>query len=270
MGNVKMPVFDAHCHIYPDKIAPRAIEGIKDFYDLSTDTLDGTVEGLIESGKKAGITGFLVHSVSTTPSQVRSINEFLAGEVNKHKDKFIGFGTLHPDSETIDEDIEHLIKLGLKGVKLHPDFQKFGLDTKKAIDLCSKLSGRLPVLVHCGDSRYNFSNPPQMRKFLDELPDLTVIGAHFGGWGVTKEAYELLAGTPNLYVDSSSTFYLIDKEESKRYIYGFGCDRILFGTDYPMWRPEPDLERIREIGLNEDEERMILYENAKKLFGLEE
>lgn len=263
------PIFDAHCHIYPDKIAPKAIQGIKGFYDIETDALDGTVNGLIESGNRVGITGFLVHSVSTTPQQVRSINEFLASEVKKHKE-FIGFGTLHPDSETIEEDVEHLISLGLKGVKIHPDFQRFGLDTRKAVELCSTLVGRLPVLVHCGDSRYNFSNPPQMRKFLDELPELTVIGAHFGGWGKWDEAVSLLAGTKNLFVDSSSTFYLNSKEDSRRLVDKFGCDRILFGTDYPMWKPEPDLARLRELGLNEKEERMILYENAANLLGLEE
>lgn len=269
MENIGLPIFDAHCHIYPDKIAPRAIEGIKSFYDIETNSLDGTVNGLIRSGNAAGITGFLVHSVSTTPQQVRSINEFISSEVKKHKE-FVGFGTIHPDSENIEGDVEHLISLGLKGVKLHPDFQQFGLDTRKAVEIGSILEGRLPVLVHCGDSRYNFSNPPQMRKFLDELPNLTVIGAHFGGWGKWDEAAEILSGSKNLYVDSSSTFYLNSLENTKRLVKKFGCERILFGTDYPMWEPKPDLDRLHELGLTFEEERMILYENAAKLLDLEE
>ena len=118
---------NSHCHIYPEKIAAKAVEGIRDFYDLHM-SLDGKVAGLIEDGNKVGIVHYLVHSVATSPKQVRSINEFIAEVVNSNPDLFSGFGTLHPDSDDIEGDFEHLISLGLKGVKLHPDFQQFPLD----------------------------------------------------------------------------------------------------------------------------------------------
>ena len=105
-------IFDSHCHIYPEKIAAKAVDAIGKFYDIEMD-LDGTVAGLIASGNKAGVTDFLVHSVATTPKQVKSINEFIASEVHKNPEHLTGFGSLHPDSEDIEGDVEHLISLGL-------------------------------------------------------------------------------------------------------------------------------------------------------------
>ena len=120
-------ILDAHCHIYPDKIAEKAVQSVGEFYHLKM-RMDGTVAHLLEAGEKAGITNFLVHSVSTTPHQVKSINEFISAQVNAYPDKLTGFGTLHPDSDTIEADVEHLLELGLQGVKLHPDFQRFAID----------------------------------------------------------------------------------------------------------------------------------------------
>jgi hypothetical protein len=59
-------ILDAHCHIYPDKIAAKAVESVGKFYDIPMD-MDGTVKGLIEAGEKCGVTNFLVHSVFICP-----------------------------------------------------------------------------------------------------------------------------------------------------------------------------------------------------------
>ncbi|MBR3568692.1 MAG: amidohydrolase family protein [Salinivirgaceae bacterium] len=256
---------NAHCHIYPANIAARAVDGIKDFYSLRM-SLDGTTEGLIRDGEKNGVVHYLVHSVATTPKQVRSINEFISKEVNAHPGLFTGFGTLHPESTDIEGDFNHLLELGLKGVKLHPDFQRFPLDGERAFELGRVISGGgVPVLIHCGDHRYNYSNPAQTKKFLEAFPDLTVIGAHFGGWSVWKEAAETLAGTPNLYVDCSSSLSWLAPDEAAQIIRTYGADRVLWGTDYPMWECGSELELFHRIGLTTEEERLILFDNAAKL-----
>ena len=108
-------VTDSHCHIYPEKIASRAVAGTDNFYHEHS-VGSGTVEGLIEMGDKAGIDRYIVQSVATTPHQVKSINEFIAGEVKKHPGRLVGLGTLHPDSADIKGDVAHLMSLGLRGV----------------------------------------------------------------------------------------------------------------------------------------------------------
>ena len=251
-------IINAHCHIYPEKIASKAVLGIRDFYDLDM-SLNGTVDDLIKDGDKIGVTHYLVHSVATTPKQVRSINEFI----------FTGFGTLHPQSSDIKGDFEYLLELGLKGVKLHPDFQRFPLDGDEAFKIGEIVSKKdFPVLIHCGDFRYNYSNPEQLKAFLDKFPNLTVIGAHFAGWSVWQRAAQELAGTPNLYVDLSSSLYALPSDVVADLINAYGEDKVLWGTDYPMWDSVSEMEYFNKLNLNENVRKKILYENAHKLLKL--
>ena len=262
-------IINAHCHIYPEKIASKAVLGIRDFYDLDM-SLDGTVDGLIKDGERVGVCHYLIHSVATTPKQVKSINEFISSEVKAHPDLFTGFGTLHPDSDDIQGDFDYLIELGLKGVKLHPDFQLFALNEKRAFEIGEVINnGDVPVLIHCGDFRYNYSNPKQLKAFLDEFPDMTVIGAHFAGWSMWEEATSQLAGTPNLYVDLSSSLYALSSETAKELIYAYGPDKVLWGTDYPMWESASEMAYFNKIDLTDEERSMILYDNAAKLLKID-
>lgn len=260
---------DAHCHIYPEKIAERAVAGTDNFYGLNS-VYKGTAADLIEKGEKAGIDHFIVQSVATSPKQVKSINEFIAESVKNSGGKFTGLGTLHPDSEDISSDIEHLLELGLKGVKLHPDIQAFKIDDYRCLkiyELCEEKG--LPILMHTGDYRYDYSNPNRMLPILKIYNSLTVIGAHMGGWSVWDEACEQLKGLENFYVDCSSTFAFIEKDKAKQIIRTYGAERVLFGTDYPMWSYEKEIEYFLSLGLEKWEISSILNINAKKVFGLE-
>jgi len=265
----QIEVIDAHCHIYPEKIAARACAGTDHFYG-TTAACNGTTAGLLEAASDGRIDRFLVHSVATTPAQVRSINDFIAGEVKKNPQRFFGFGTLHPESEDIRGDFEHLLEIGLQGVKIHPDIQAFKLDDYRCLkmyELCEKAG--VPILIHTGDYRYDFSNPNRMRPILDIYTNLTVIGAHMGGWSVWEEAYEKLSACPNFYVDCSSTFPFWEVEKARDLMLRWGSDRILFGSDYPMWNPKNELDTFLSLDLGEEFCRKVLSENAKKLFHLQ-
>ena len=264
------PIIDAHCHVYPDKIASKAVEAIGQFYDLAM-YYDGKLSTMTEQGSNNGVKHYVVFSVATTPQQVHSINNYIA-DVTKNSDGLItGLGALHPDSETIEEDIAEIISLGLKGVKMHPDFQKFQIDDKKCYKIY-ELSQRhnLPVLLHTGDHRYDYSNPGHMKRVLENFPNLTVIGAHFGGWSCWRQAAETLSEYKNFYVDCSSSFDWLDATQSKELIDLYGADHVLFGTDFPMWNYETELDHFDKIDLSEEERMLILYKNAARLFGIDE
>ena len=258
-------VIDAHCHIYPDKIAQKASDATGHFYDIPS-SLDGRISTLLEHGGAAGIDHFVVQSVATTPKQVSSINKFIAEAVAQSDGRFTGLGTLHPDSEDMEADVNDIIGLGLKGVKLHPDIQKVRLDDPRMLKMYELCEGRLPMLIHTGDKRYDYSNPNRLMPILDKYPDLTVIGAHFGGWSIWEEATEQLCGYKNFLVDCSSTLYVLSPDTAKKLIHAYGADRVLFGTDYPLWKPETELARFMEIDLTDEERRDILYNNAARLF----
>ena len=261
----KYRIIDSHCHIYPDKIAQKASEATGHFYDLPA-SLDGKISTLLEHGERAGIEHFVVQSVATTPHQVSSINNFIAQAVSESGGRFTGLGTLHPDSEDMAADVNEIISLGLKGVKLHPDIQRVRLDDPRMHKMYELCEGRLPMLIHTGDNRYDNSNPNRLMPILDKYPHLTVIGAHFGGWSIWEEATKKLYGYKNFLVDCSSSLYAISSEKAKELILAYGIDRVLFGTDYPLWTPEQEIERFMMIDLTDEQREDILYNNAAKLF----
>ena len=261
-------IIDAHCHVYPDKIARKASDSTSDFYGMPS-LYDGKISTLLEEGGRAGIGHFVIQSVATTPHQVSGINRFIAATVAAGEGKFTGLGTLHPDSENLEAEVEEILSLDLCGVKLHPDIQRFGIDEERAHRIYALCEGRLPILMHTGDHRFDFSNPNRMKPILDRYRDLTVIGAHFGGWSVWEDAEEMLVGYENFYVDCSSSLYALPPEKAVELIHAFGTDRVLFGTDYPMWEIATELERFMRLDLSDTERRAILSENATRLFGIQ-
>jgi predicted TIM-barrel fold metal-dependent hydrolase len=260
-------IIDAHAHIFPDKIAEKASKGIADFYNMPV-VYDGRLDTLLEAGKKEGVSHFVVQSVATIPAQVSSINQFIAEQINQNPGTLTGLGTLHPHSSDIDSDFNEILRLGLKGIKLHPDFQKFNIDDPAALAIYKRAENILPILIHSGDFRYEYSHPYRLKKMMKMFPKLTMIAAHFGGWSEWEEAAECLAGT-NVYVDTSSSLYEISPEKAFEMIQLFGADHVLFGTDFPMWNYAEEIKRFNQIDMDESTRSKILCENAIKVFGLQ-
>ena len=262
------PIIDCHCHIYPDKIAEKASESIGKFYDLPM-SYHGTAAEMLEKSRAAGITHSVVFSVATKPQQVASINRFIAEEVAALPN-LVGLGAVHPESEDQEADIAHIVELGLKGVKLHPDIQGFNIDDPRCMKIYEICRERgLLVLIHMGDPRYDYSSPDRLIPVLEKFDGLKVIGAHFGGWGVWKEAAEKLSKYRDLVVDCSSSFAFMSPEEARDIVRTYGAEMVIFGTDYPMWEYKAELERFHALGLTDEEEQLILYKNAAELFGFE-
>lgn len=262
------PVIDTHCHIYPDKIALKAAKGIGTFYDTEM-AFDGRLDTLKAVSARAHVVHSVIFSVATTPHQVHSINTFIAENVRQSGGRFTGLGTLHPDSETMEADIDELQSLGLKGVKLHPDVQQFPIDGEAGRLICALCQERgLPLLLHAGDYRYDYSNVNRLIPLLRDFPKLQMIGAHFGGWSVWAQAAEALHGFPNITVDASSTFHWVSRDTAKKLIALYGADRVLFGSDFPMWDPKDEIEYLLSLGLTDGELEHIFYKNAQRMFDI--
>ena len=264
----KYYIIDAHCHIYSDRIAEIAVAHTDDFYGLHS-LYKGTVSDLLSGDGRTDVDKFIVQSLATSPHQVKRINEFIAQAVGEHKDRLIGLGTMHPESKTMEEDLEHLIELGLHGVKLHADIQDFSVDDERCLriySLCEKKG--VPILMHAGDKRYDRSNPNRILPVVKKFPSLTFVAAHLGGWSVWQEAAKELKGLDNLYVDSSSSSAFLEKDEMKRIIDSYGTDKVLFGTDYPMWQADSEIEYLLSLGYSESEYENIFAKNAIRAYKL--
>lgn len=253
-------VVDAHAHIFPDKIAERATDGISHFYDLPM-SHQGSVHELFESGDKAGIDGYLVCSTATHPSQAEAINNYIQAVCAEYP-QCIGFAALHPYSETLVTEFEKILKLPFKGIKLHPDFQEFNIDDKKVYPMYEMIeSSGLPVLMHMGDATRTFSVPYRLAKVLDDFPKLRVIAAHLGGYQRWEEAAQVLKSSDRLRLDTSSCLDFMPPDKAVKFIRKHGVENCFFGVDFPMWDHSEELERFFRLGLTDNENKAILSKN---------
>ena len=261
-----MKIIDIHTHIYPDKIARKATDSVRDFYQIDGAGMDGTVQMLRDRGAKAGIRQYVVLPVSNTPQHVRSINSFLLEETKKHND-FIGFGTLHAEMEGLMEETEWILEQGLRGIKMHPDSQRFAIDDERLFPVYDLLQDRIPVMLHMGDPRYHYSHPVRLRRVLDLFPRLQVIAAHFGGYRLFHTAWELLRDTDCIF-DTSSALMFMEQGEPEKYINSYGAERMAYGTDYPLWDPVKEVERLLTLKLTDDQFDQIFHKTAERIFHL--
>ncbi len=258
-----MNIIDFHTHIYPEKIAEKAVESVGEFYGIPMDG-NGTVSALLEDGGKCGVTNYVVHSVAVTASRVEAINDYISSQCMEHGE-FFGFGTMHADFENKIDEVERIRKMGLRGVKIHPDTQKFNMDDERMNELYDYLrQNKIPLLIHCGDYRYDFSHPRRLKKILKEFPGLVAIGAHFGGWSMCDYAYEYLENE-NCFVDTSSSYWMLGLRRARELIRLYGAERVVFGSDFPMWSISEELNKFYDMKLTEDENRLILHDNAMRI-----
>ena len=162
---------------------------------------------------------------------------------------------------------EYIIEKGLHGIKMHPDFQTFGIDDPRLFPMYEAVSGKIPVMLHMGDKRYEYSHPARLKKLLKQFPDLQVIAAHFGGYSMYETAFELLHDT-NCVFDVSSSLMFMEAGVAEKYIRAFGAERMAFGTDYPLWDPVTETQRFRQLKLTDAEFDQIGHKTAERVLEL--
>ena len=261
-----MKIIDIHTHIYPDEIALKATKSVRDFYQIGEESMDGTEKMLMEQGHAAGISQFVILPVAIRPDRVQGINDFIVQRL-KANDALVGFGTVHAAMGNMDAEVQRILDLDLKGIKMHPDSQRFSIDDLRLFPMYEAVRGKVPVMLHMGDHRYDYSHPVKLRKILDMFPGLQVIAAHFGGYSMYETACELLKDTDCVF-DVSSSLMFLPEGEAERYIGIYGAERMAFGTDYPMWDPVKETERFFRLKLKEEQFEQICHKTAERILGI--
>ena len=260
-------IYDMHAHIFPDKISEKATLSIGKFYDIGMAYSIGDPEHLLKAEAQIGTKRMLVCSVATSPKQVVSINNFIKEQCDLHPE-MIGFAALNADYEDIEGEVERIISMGLHGVKLHADFQKEPIDSRKSYKIYEAIEGRLPVLHHMGDYRHDYSHPRMLVKVMQDFPKLKVLASHLGGFAAWDEAESVLQGSENIRFDTSSSVCLMSPERAVRMIRKFGVDRCMFGTDFPMWDPRKEAELLLSLGFTRAEYEQMFAKTAKEFLDL--
>ena len=255
-----MKIIDAHAHIFPQKLVKVATEATRSFYDMPSMRHEGSAEALLAAGKASGVSKFMVFSTATAPAQVTNINDFIIEQCAAHEE-FIGAGTMHRDFADYDGELERLCRSGVRGIKFHPDFQRFNIDDEALFPVFAKLSDLgMFIITHSGDYRYDYSNPVRVARVAKMYPDLHIIAAHFGGWMMWETARRELI-LPNVYVDTSSTFGFVGPETVRTGIAAFDPKHVIFGCDFPMWDHGDELAMLRALRLPDAQLEDILYNN---------
>lgn len=262
-------IIDFHTHVFPDKIAPRAIEKLSDASGGLTPYTDGTADGLAERMKESGVDLSVVLSIATNAHQQHSVNDFAAA-LDARKE-FVAFGSVHPTAPDALEELDRIASLGLRGVKLHPDYQGFAVDDDKMIPIYKKISSLGLITVFHAGVDYGFAPPygatPDKMKRALRYFDTPVVAAHFGGVDSYADVLSHLAGE-NVYFDTSMGYGMMPKYYALKIIEKHGVDRLLFGTDSPWHTAEMERRLLSSLSLTEEELSRIYSGNAKRLLHL--
>ena len=267
------PVFDVHTHVYPEKIAARAVENLGNFYEIDVEGR-GTYEDLEASAAPCGVRGFLLFNVATNARQVPKVNDAVAEAVRisrAHGFLTAGFAGMHQEYPDPVGELDRAVSMGLCGVKIHPDIQGADIDDPRFFPLYGELEKRgLPLCLHMGDPRpeYAFSKAEKLVHMLSLFPDLRVLAAHLGGYCAWDAACSL-ADNPRIFFDTSSALWVLPPEQASELIRRLGVHRVMFGTDYPVRYVRGELERFFALpGFTETERKAMLYDNAIHFLGL--
>ncbi|MBQ7400149.1 MAG: amidohydrolase [Clostridia bacterium] len=265
-------LIDFHSHAFPDTLAERAIASLSQGGGISP-YAKGKVSDLIEIMDEDGVDKSVVLSIATKPSQETNVNNFAISLLENPR--LIPFGSVYPGSETSLSEIERLKMAGIKGIKFHPEYQCFDVMDEKvfpAYEKCAELG--MVVLFHAGgDVAFKppfHSDPERLNSLCDMFPKTTFVFAHMGGYDMWEDAAEKYKRHDNMYLDTSiiNTVAIIDNSVAKQIISNVGIDHILFGSDMPWARANHSRNKLLELGLSDEDLRLIFSENAKQLLSL--
>jgi predicted TIM-barrel fold metal-dependent hydrolase len=240
-------MIDCHTHVFPTKIAPRMTASIA--RDLGRDPAgDGSVENLLAHLDQAGLRQAVCFTAALRPDQMIPANSWMLS-LRKSQSRLIPLGTVHPDHPAWESELVRLEESSIRGLKLHPDLSGIPLDSPRWNRVWEAAQGRFVVMLHMGPiakGGKTLSRPRDLATILRNFPRLEVIAAHLGGLYLWEEALEHLAGK-NVFMDTSCCPRLIDEQAFAAIVRRHDPERILFGSDYPLFAPREECARLSSL-----------------------
>ena len=266
-------VIDFHTHAFPDTLAERAIGGLVAGMDPTSTFVphtNGTLSGLLTHMDRCGVDKSVLLPVITKQKQTVTLNEWAAAAASE---RVISFGGVFPHTDDFKRDIDYVVSLGLRGLKLHCEYQNFVVDEPQMLRMYDyALSRGLILVFHAGhDPAYQppyRSSAKQFRTIVDAMRGGVIVAAHLGGHGTWNETERYLVGS-DIYLDTSTGFEYFPQEQFLRIARNHGTDKLLFATDSPWTNAEVELRILRSLPLSDAEKAQILGGNAQRLLNLQ-
>ena len=178
-----------------------------------------------------------------------STAEFVAADKSR-----IGFMSVDPNLPDYLDEYERAKSLGLKGIKLGANYQRFDPLGKEAFELYRRANkDGLPILFHIGASPIapaplKNAHPLTIDEIAIALPDLKIVMAHIGHPWV-RETVSVIRKHPNVYSDVSAIYtrpWMTYEALLMAFEWG-AMHKLLFGSDFPVTTPQYAMERLRAV-----------------------
>ncbi len=263
-----MGFIDIHTHAFPDELANRAIKSLEAAAQWQA-VSGGTICELIASMDASGIDVSAICTIATKAGQVRGIFDWCK---QIRSQRIEPLPSVHPKDRNAPEWIKSFADAGFVGIKLHPLFQDFAIDSPDMDEIYTAArESDLFIAFHCGrdisfppdDDR---ASPVRLRKILERFSGLKVIATHMGGWRMWDEVEEHLLGR-DVYLETSFSLEQLGPKRAASMIQQHGRRRVMFGTDWPWQSQEEGIQAIRDLPIDESETDSILFDNAAALLG---
>ncbi len=278
-------IIDFHTHAFPDRLAANALAQLASntrayahIYGETHPHTAATLESLAASSRRSGIDVSLVLPIATSAKPSQTINNFAA-----QADRFPGlrsFGTVHPENPDWAAELDRIAALGLRGIKLHPEYQGFYVDDPACLAVVKRATANgLWVIFHAGA---DIGMPPPIHctpervvRLRQDVPDAKIVLAHMGGYRLWDE---VLAAMPAMGVAIDTSFCIAANPERwplfAEIIRAAGTSHVFFGTDSPWEDQKESLDATRRFldqsGFTPAECAAILGGNAARVLGLPE
>lgn len=263
-------IIDFHVHAFPDALAAKALPLLSKCSGGVKPNYDATISGLESYLTKNNLDYAVVLNIATNPHQEKKVNDFAISLLEKKN--IIPFGSVHPDSPNALSELERLAEAGIRGIKLHPDYQHFFVDDEKMFPIYKKIAelGFITVFhagVDIGYPKPVHCTPERLLRVLDLFDDAPVVAAHFGGWLLWDSVLEDLCGT-KVYLDTAFSSGKMPPDYAKELIKAHGADKVLLGSDMPWSDTLDEVRFVQSLDLSAEDEEKILSNNAKRLLNI--
>lgn len=259
-------IIDVHTHVFPDKIALRAVDNVANYYSIHMSG-NGTLFGLLD-GAETLDARFVISNAALKAENVRRGNDFLIECTKSLPERLVYLGSVHPDMEEKEmcKELEYIKENDGRGIKLHPDFQHFKIEDPMMFSVYKEAERLgLPILFHVGDENTVNSTPKAVRFVADKFPDLEIIAAHMGGYMAWDDAEEYLIGS-RVYMDTSDALLVLSPERVYNMINRHSADRIMFGSDFPLKSTFDAYVEFDGLPLSDSQKEQIYYKTAEAVF----
>lgn len=267
-------LIDCHMHMFPERLAPGTLDHLSKVCGTKPNT-DGTLGGALDFIRQAGVDLGVALHIATSPKSQRNVNNFALECQEQSAGKLLSFGSVHPDAPDALEELRRIRDMGLRGVKLHPDYQHFYFQDARCYPIYEEMASLgLALTIHAGFDPLspNDIHAPAaaVARVARDFPNLTIIAAHMGGLGYGATEESGIFGLENVWFDTAvlAVCYKGQEKRFAEHARRHGVERVLFGTDCPWDTVENTRAFIERAGLTSRELEMIYGENAKRLFHL--